>query len=60
MFIISQLWLTSHPRSTVVPLDTGTPGRCRDFYSVKFRMLNFKIVYLAQFSTDFNNLDSKT
>ena len=23
---ISQLWLTSHPRSTVVLLDTGTPG----------------------------------
>ena len=26
IFIISQLWLTSHPRSTVVLLDTGTPG----------------------------------
>ena len=26
IFIISQLWLTSHLRSTVVLLDTGTPG----------------------------------
>ena len=26
---------------------------------VKFSMFNFKIVYLAQFSTDFNNLDLK-
>ena len=24
IFIISQLWLTSHPRSKVVLLDTGT------------------------------------
>ena len=24
--IIAQLWLTSHPRSTVILLDTGTPG----------------------------------
>ena len=30
MFIISQLWLTSHPRSTV---DTGTPGSSREIYS---------------------------
>ena len=33
MFIISQLWLTSHSRSTVVPLDTGTPGTTREIYS---------------------------
>ena len=33
MFIISQLWLTSHPRSTVVLLDTGTPGTSREIYS---------------------------
>ena len=33
MFIISQLWLTSHPRSTVVLLDTGTPGTSRAIYS---------------------------
>ena len=33
IFIISQLWLTSHPRSTVVLLDTGTPGTSREFYS---------------------------
>ena len=32
-FIISQLWLTSHPRSTVVLLDTGTPGTSREIYS---------------------------
>ena len=33
IFIISQLWLTSHPRSTVVLLDTGTPGTSREIYS---------------------------
>ena len=33
MFIISQLWLTSHPRSTVVPLDTGTPHTSTKIYS---------------------------
>ena len=32
MFIISQLWLTSDPRSTVVLLDTGTPGISREIY----------------------------
>ena len=32
-FIIFQLWLTSHPRSTVVLLDTGTPGTSREIYS---------------------------
>ena len=37
LFIISQLWLTSHPRSTVVPLDTGTPGTSREIYSEKCR-----------------------
>ena len=31
--IISQLWLTFHPKSTVVLLDTGTPGTSRDIYS---------------------------
>ena len=30
IFIISQLWLTSHPRRTVVLLDTGTPGASRE------------------------------
>ena len=30
IFIIAQLWLTSHPRSTVVLLDTGTPGTSRE------------------------------
>ena len=29
IFIIAQLWLTSHPRSTVALLDTGTPGTVR-------------------------------
>ena len=29
----SSLWLTSHPRSTAVPLDTGTPGTSREIYS---------------------------
>ena len=33
MFIISQLWLTSHPRGIVVLLDTGTPGTSREVYS---------------------------
>ena len=33
MFIISQLWLTSHPRSTVVPIDIGIPGNSREIYS---------------------------
>ena len=29
----SQLWLTSHPRSTVVLLNTGTHGTSREIYS---------------------------
>ena len=33
MFISSQLWLTSHPRSTVVLLGTGTPDTSREIYS---------------------------
>ena len=33
IFIISQLWLTSHLRSTVVPLDTGTPGTSREIFT---------------------------
>ena len=33
MFIISQLWLTSHLRSTVVLLDTGMPGTSREIYN---------------------------
>ena len=33
LFIVSQLWLTSHPRGTVVLLDTGTPGTSRAIYS---------------------------
>ena len=33
IFIISQLWLTSHPRGTVVLLDTETPGTSREIYS---------------------------
>ena len=33
MFITSQLWLTSHPRSTVVLPGTGTPGTSREIYS---------------------------
>ena len=32
-FIISKLRLTSHPRSTVVLLDTGTPGTSKEIYS---------------------------
>ena len=31
--IISQLWLTSHQRSTVVLLGTGTPDNIREIYS---------------------------
>ena len=38
IFIISQLWLTSHPRSTVDLLDTGTPGTSREIYSEDSRM----------------------
>ena len=33
IFIISQLWLISLLRSTVVLLDTGTPGTSREIYS---------------------------
>ena len=33
IFVISQLWLTSHPRSTVVLLDTETPGTSRKIYN---------------------------
>ena len=33
ILIISQLWLTSHPRSTVVLLGTGAPGTSREIYS---------------------------
>ena len=33
IFIIAQLWLTSHPRSTDVLLDTGTPVTSREIYS---------------------------
>ena len=33
MFISFQLWLTSHPRSTVVLLGTGTPNTSREIYS---------------------------
>ena len=33
LFVISQLWLTSHPRSTMVLLDTGTSGTSRKIYS---------------------------
>ena len=31
--IISQLWLTSQSRRTVVLLDTGTSGNSREIYS---------------------------
>ena len=33
IFIISQLWLTSHPRNIVVLLDTETPGTSKEIYS---------------------------
>ena len=33
ILIISQLWLTSHPRGTVVLLDAGTPGTSRETFS---------------------------
>ena len=33
IFIISQLWLTFHPRSRVVLPDTETPGTSREIYS---------------------------
>ena len=38
IFIIAQLWLTSHPRSTVVVLDTGTPGTSRGIVSEKISL----------------------
>ena len=37
IFIISQLWLTSHPRSRVVLLDTETPGTSREIYKWGYR-----------------------
>ena len=33
IFIISQLRLTSHPRSIVVVLDTGTPSTSKEIYN---------------------------
>ena len=33
IIIIAQLRLTSHPRNTVVLLDTGTVGTSREIYS---------------------------
>ena len=33
MFLISQLWLITHPRGTVDPPDTGTPGTRRENHS---------------------------
>ena len=33
IFVISQLWFTFHPRSTVVLLDKETPGTSREIYS---------------------------
>ena len=33
IFITAQLWLTSHQRSTVVLLATGTPGTSREIFS---------------------------
>ena len=33
MFLISQLWLTTHPRSTADPPDTGTPDTSREIHS---------------------------
>ena len=33
IFIIAQLWLTSHQRSTVVLLNTGTPGTSKEIFS---------------------------
>ena len=33
IFVISQLWLIFHPRSTVVLLDKETPGTSREIYS---------------------------
>ena len=32
IFIIFQLWLTSHLRSTMVLLDTGSPGTSKEIY----------------------------
>ena len=29
----AKLWLTSHPRSTMVILETETPGTCREIFS---------------------------
>ena len=44
IFIISQLWLTYHPRSTVVLLDTGTHGTSREIYS---RMLMVRLEFAS-------------
>ena len=61
IFIVSQLWLTSHLRSTVTLLDTGTPTdhsidvkdvsdrkiRATHRFFVKFSILLFKL-YLVE------------
>ena len=48
IFIMSQLWLTSHPRNTVVLLDTRTPGTSREIYSEdaddRTRTRNFSVI----------------
>ena len=33
VLLIGQLWLTSHPRSILVLLDTGTAGTSRDIFN---------------------------
>ena len=33
LFIIAQLWLISHLKSTMVLLNTGTPGTSREIFS---------------------------
>ena len=47
---ISQLWLTSHLRKTVVILDTETPGTSREIYSEgadgETRTRNSSVIYI--------------
>ena len=48
-FIISQLSLISHPRSTVVLLDTGTPGTSGEIFSEDAETLLSRKLKLSDF-----------
>ena len=73
-FIISQLWLTSHPISTVVLSHTGTPGTSRKICSedadgeTRTRNpsvinlepnRNFSLIYLIRYHCKFSKTNNK-